>query len=88
MRDFYSIEWYVPIESADDLRKRVDKVLSAPRTIDWCVCYPFTASLQKIALPRVACEADQRRMPAVLKDPPPKSIIDLPAARFPLIQPP
>lgn len=87
VREFYSIEWYVPIESSDDLRKRVDKVLSVPRTIDWCVCYPFTASLQKIALPRVACEADQRRMNSVLRDPPPKYINDLPAARFPLIQP-
>jgi hypothetical protein len=32
VREFYSLKWYVPIESADDLRKRIDKVLSVPRT--------------------------------------------------------
>jgi hypothetical protein len=35
VREFYSLKWYVPIESADDLRKRIDKGLSAPRTINW-----------------------------------------------------
>ncbi len=58
-------KWYVPIESADDLRKRIDKVLSAPRTINWCVCYPFTASLagDRIATRdmRGGSEADARR---------------------------
>jgi hypothetical protein len=87
VREFYSLKWYVPIKSADDLRKRIDKVLSAPRTINWCVCYPFTASLEAIALPGVTCEADQRRMHAVLKELPPRSINDLPGARFPIIQP-
>ena len=65
VREFYSLKWYVPIESADDLRKRIDKVLSAPRTINWCVCYPFTASLagDRIATRdmRGGSEADARR---------------------------
>jgi len=87
VREFYSLKWYVPIESADDLRKRIDKVLSAPRTINWCVCYPFTASLQAMAFPRVTGEADHRRMHGVLKELPPRSINDLPGARFPIIQP-
>jgi hypothetical protein len=62
VRELYSLKRYGPIESADDLRKRIDKVLRrAQRTINWCVCYPFTASLQAIALPRATCEADPRR---------------------------
>ncbi len=82
---FYSLRWLVPLDSPDSVRMLLDKILRAPRTMDWCVCYPFTASLSGIKLPTVTCEAEQKRMYSVLQQPPPKLIADLRGARFPII---
>ena len=85
VREFYSLSWCVSIDSADAVQILVAKVRSMPRNVDWCICYPFTASLSGIQLPRVACEADQNRMYAKLEHAPPKSLIDMPGAHFPTI---
>jgi hypothetical protein len=85
VRRFYSLKWAVTIDTDDVLQKLIAKVLGMPPTMDWCRCYPFTASLSGFPLRRVTCGADQKRMYTVLINPPPAGIVDRTPASFPTI---
>jgi hypothetical protein len=85
VRQFVSWQRGRTIRTDEALRKLVARVLDSPRTVRWCVYFPFTASLSGIDVPRVAGEAAQKRMIEALRQPPPELLCDLPGARFPTI---
>ncbi len=56
---FYSRKGLVEIASVRALKESVGGVLSARPDLNWCVRYPFTATIRRLRLPRVTLPDDK-----------------------------
>jgi hypothetical protein len=85
VRALYTCEFGPGIDTDAALKKLIAKTRADLITIDGCIRHPFCASLSRIKLPLVKCEADQQRMYTSLSQTPPNLISELRGTHFPTI---